>query len=504
MSTQRILLNFLFLFLPLAYWAQVPEAFKYQAVARDASGITLINSPISIRASIVDQSTSGTVLYSEIHNTTTNDFGLFSLEIGSGSVETGDFTNIDWSTNAKFIRIEADFSGGATFDDLGIAQLLSVPYAIYAKNAGNGTFPDGIAPGNTIFWNGSNWSIDNGNLYNTGSRVGIGINVPLQKLHVNGHITIPKDSSYKINNVTVLQTKGQDNTQIGQQAGENLTFGMSNVFAGTYAGQLNTVGSQNIFVGVESGRNNQDGMMNTFIGRKTGFLNQNGDENTFMGSYSGQNNTTGDHNTFIGVTTGNSNVSGHENSFYGAHAGYYNETGNNNTFIGNFAGQYSVSGNNNVYLGFNADGITDDLENAIALGAGSVAQQNNSAMIGNTAMTSIGGQVGWSTFSDRRLKMNIQKEELGLDFILRLAPVKYEYRAKGQEGIVYSGLIAQDVESILKELDRTFSGVVVPESENGYYSLRYSEFVVPLINAIKEQQKLINELKNEISDLQKK
>lgn len=504
MSTQRILLNFFFLFIPIVHWAQVPEAFKYQAVARDASGITLVNSPISIRASIVDQSTSGTVLYSEIHNAVTNDFGLFSLEIGSGSLESGDFISIDWSTNSKFIRIEADFSGGTTFNDLGIAQLLSVPYALYAKNAGNGTFPDGISEGNTIFWNGSNWIIDNNNLFNDGNRVGIGTSNPLQKLDVNGHITVPKDSSYKINNISVLQTRGQENTQVGQQAGEGLTFGMSNVFAGTYAGQFNTVGSQNIFIGVESGRNNIDGMMNTMIGRKAGFFNQNGDENTFMGAFAGQNNTTGDHNTFVGVTTGNSNISGHENCFYGAHAGYYSQSGNNNTFIGNFSGQYSVTGNNNVYVGFNADGATSSLQNAIAIGAGSIALQSNSAIIGNTSMTSIGGQVGWSTFSDRRLKTNIQAEDLGLEFILGLEPVKYEYSASGQKGIIYSGLIAQDVDSLLLKLKKSFSGIVKPDNDRSFYSIRYSEFVIPLINAIQEQNSIIELLKEEIELLKQK
>ena len=494
MSTQRILLNFILLFLPLAFWAQVPEAFKYQAVARDASGITLVSSPISIRASIVDQNITGTVLYSEIHNTITNDFGLFSLEIGSGSIEIGDFSTIDWSTNAKFIKIEADFSGGSTFDDLGIAQLLSVPYAIYAKNAGNGTFPDGLATGNTVFWNGTNWSVDNGNLFNTGTRVGIGTSTPLQKLDVNGQITIPTDSAYLINNKSVLNTKGQFNLNLGVNAAASNTFGQYNLTAGFNSGVANTIGSQNVFLGAETGEANLDGAMNTFAGRRAGKSNISGDENTFIGTYSGQNNTDGNHNSFLGVTTGNNNTLGEENTFLGAHAGFFNTIGNNNTYVGNFAGQYSVSGSNNVFIGFNADAQTSALNNAIAIGSGAVVTSSNSAIIGNTSITSIGGQVGWSTFSDARLKKNILPETLGLAFILDLNPVRYEYNAEGQKGIIYSGLIAQEVESSIRKFNTTFSGVVKPSNDEGFYSIRYSEFVVPLIKAIQEQEKRISTL----------
>jgi hypothetical protein len=501
MSLRHLLLYLGFYLFPMAIVAQVPEAFKYQAVARDASGITLVNSPISIRASIVDQSTTGSTLYSEIHNAITNDFGLFSLEIGSGTIESGDFTSIDWSTNAKFIRIEADFSGGTTFDDLGIAQLLSVPYALYAKNAGNGTFPNGVTEGNTIFWNGSNWVVDNNNLFNNGSRVGIGTSAPLQKLDVRGHITIPIDSAYMINNKSVLNTKGQYNLHLGVNAAASNTFGQYNVIAGFNSGAANTVGNQNVFIGAESGESNLDGAMNTFAGRRAGKINSSGNENTFIGCYAGQNNTIGDHNSFLGVTTGNSNTTGEENTFLGAHAGYFNTTGSNNTYVGNFAGQYSTTGSNNVFIGFNADALTSTLTNAIAIGSGTIVNASNQTIIGNTSMTSIGGQVGWSTFSDRRLKKNITPETLGLDFILDLNPVRYEYKAEGQSGIVYSGLIAQEVELSAANLNTTFSGVVRPQNEDNHYSLRYSEFVIPLIKAIQEQNQKIEELEEKIKQL---
>lgn len=104
-------------------------------------------------------------------------------------------------------------------------------------------------------------------------------------------------------------------------------------------------------------------------------------------------------------------------------------------------------------------------------------------MVGNTLVTSIGGQVGWTTFSDRRLKTNINKSKLGLNFILSLNPVNYEYKAAGQKGIIYTGLIAQEVDESAKKEGEAFSGV----DKNGeFWGIRYGELTVPLIKAVQE------------------
>jgi hypothetical protein len=448
-------------------------------------------------------------LYTETHSPTTNEFGLFSLNIGAGTIVTGVFAGIDWGTNDKFLKVEADFSGGTSFIEMGTSQLLSVPYALYAKYAGTALLPNGTTAGNTAYWNGSQWIVNNSNIHNNGGFVGIGLNNPVQRLDVYGQVNIPTDSAYMINNRKILHNRGLANLIIGNNAGLLSTFGQYNVLAGHDAGLNNTIGSQNTFIGAETGVSNLDGMMNSFIGRRAGFLNTSGTENTFIGCYAGQNNTVGLHNSFLGVTTGNNNTTGGENTFLGAHAGYFNSTGNNNTYVGNFAGQYSTTGSNNLFLGFNADAATSNLNNAIAIGAGSIVTASNSVIIGNTAMTSIGGQVGWSTFSDRRLKTNLQEEKLGLDFILKLNPMRYQYSVSGQADNYYSGLIAQDVELLLNEMNLQFSGLVKPKNDSDFYSIRYAEFVIPLINAIQEQQSQIEKLsteneilKNEIKKIQ--
>jgi hypothetical protein len=78
--------------------------------------------------------------------------------------------------------------------------------------------------------------------------------------------------------------------------------------------------------------------------------------------------------------------------------------------------------------------------------------------------------------------------------------MRYQYSASGQEGSFYSGLIAQDVELLLTEMNLQFSGLVLPKNDSDFYSIRYAEFVIPLINAVQEQQIQIETLhkQNEI------
>ncbi|MEM7373754.1 MAG: hypothetical protein AAF587_34345 [Bacteroidota bacterium] len=116
--------------------AQVPQAFSYQAVARDAEGICIQNSTISLRIGIRDNAANGPVLYLERHdNIATNAQGLFSLTIGAGVPQgTPDFTTLDWSNGRKWIEVEMDPQNGPNFVLLGTQQLMSVPYALHALN----------------------------------------------------------------------------------------------------------------------------------------------------------------------------------------------------------------------------------------------------------------------------------------------------------------------------------------------------------------------------------
>lgn len=132
----KIIALFFFIMIMGYSFAQAPQAFNYQAVARDASGNILENQSIKIRFKIHKTSATGTITYSEVHNPTTNDFGLFSLMIGTGSQITGTFNTIDWGKAQYWLEVEMDPTGGATYTDMGTSQLLTVPYAMYAERAG--------------------------------------------------------------------------------------------------------------------------------------------------------------------------------------------------------------------------------------------------------------------------------------------------------------------------------------------------------------------------------
>jgi len=152
MKNKLLLLSF-YLIAAFNLSAQVPNAFSYQGVARNNTGQPLANQAISIRASILNTSATGTIVYEETHTATTNSFGLFTLSIGSGNAITGTFVAIDWSINTKFLKIEMDATGGNNYTLAGTTQLLSVPYAQFAKN----TTPQ------TISVTGNNLSISGGN-----------------------------------------------------------------------------------------------------------------------------------------------------------------------------------------------------------------------------------------------------------------------------------------------------------------------------------------------------
>jgi len=125
---------FLFAFvLTLSGFAQAPQKFNYQAVVRNNTGVIVTNQNIAVKAEILD-SNSTTILYSETHSVSTNAQGLFALQVGGGSVKSGVFANIDWSAGNRYIRTSVDLAGGTNFQLIGTSQLLSVPYALQAKN----------------------------------------------------------------------------------------------------------------------------------------------------------------------------------------------------------------------------------------------------------------------------------------------------------------------------------------------------------------------------------
>ena len=115
--------------------AQAPEKMSYQAVVRDASNQLVTNTSVGMQISILQSSATGTAVYIEKQNPTTNANGLITIEIGTGTVVSGDFSTIDWANDTYFIKTETDPAGGTNYTITGTSQLMSVPYALHAKTA---------------------------------------------------------------------------------------------------------------------------------------------------------------------------------------------------------------------------------------------------------------------------------------------------------------------------------------------------------------------------------
>jgi trimeric autotransporter adhesin len=426
--------------------AQVPQTFNYQGIARDGGGNVLPARKIGVELSVLDGGPTGTVVYTETFTDTTNAFGLFSMQVGGGTVVSGSFAGINWATGNKYLQTSIDLSGGTSYSLSGTTQLLSVPYALYAQTA----------------LSGSGWGLK-GNAGTT-------------------------DSNF-----------------VGTTDLHPLYFKIGD----SVAGELQ-ITHYNVYLGLESGDKAIMGPLdataeNTGIGGRTLYSDQNGTGNTAIGYDALAKTNGGLSNTGVGVGALSQNLDG----FY-------------NTGIGGQALNTNMTGTFNTALGYTADVAVDGLNNATAIGYNAVVTASNMVQIGNTSVTSIQGQVPFTTPSDGRFKFNIQEDVKGLDFILKLRPVTYQFNSKKEEDFIRgvqtayepavfneammvrrSGFIAQEVERAAKMTGYDFDGLKVPKTEREYYSLSYSSFVVPLVKAVQEQEGVIQQQQQRIDDLTK-
>ncbi len=318
---------------------------------------------------------------------------------------------------------------------------------------------------------------------------------------------------------------------IGTTDNVPLNFRMNNIKSGS-------IQQTNTFFGNYSGNSNTVGSSNTAFGASSLTLNTTGAKNTAFGYGALNNNVSGFDNTSVGLFALSQNVSGYGNSAIGTASLQFNK-GNYNTAFGHTSLYNNTSGNYNTSIGsFSGPTNFSNFENTTAIGNGATPTASNTIVIGNSSVTSIGGQVSWSTLSDGRFKANVKEDVLGLEFINELRPVTYTINteqldkftgasdkinaASVKNGLVVNslvatakstpvrqtGLVAQEVEAVLKNSNQTFSGLVAPQNEKDHYSIRYSDFVVPLIKAVQElssqmqaQNKKIDSLHTVISAL---
>ena len=386
-------------------YSQTPSSFKYQTVVRDASGYIMANHDISLRMSILEGSMSGGEVYVEEHYVTTNEFGLVNINIGEGN--TGDdFSTILWGEGLFFIKIEMDENAGSSFVELGVSQLLSVPYAMYANDVLNKDDADAnpnnelqtlslsnddltLTDGGSVSLSqySSLWEQNGTNVYYNNGWVGVGTDTPSGKMVVQGDAGVDPDSAlFEVKNkdgqtifavydggvrIWVDDTGVKANTDKGGFAvgGYRTNKSISNEYLRVTPDSLRMYFDNQATSGIgHSGgfaiqsfngvtKTGNTGIMyleedNYFIGESSGINVSTGSYNSTFGFNAGQSLTTADRNVFLGYLAGASTTEGNDNVFIGNEAGGTNSKGWNNVVVGSYAGiSLDTAGSNNVIIG---------------------------------------------------------------------------------------------------------------------------------------------------------
>lgn len=325
----------------------------------------------------------------------------------------------------------------------------------------------------------------------------------------------PNSTSNAVQNTAVgsqslrANTIGAYNTALGTSALAANTSAFKNTAVGVNAlstQSFNNTGigydSFNTAVGFEALYNNNpssasDGIKNTAVGGLALRSNTTGAENTAMGMQALTLNDTGSSNTAFGLQALLSNTAGGVNTAVGIGSLRFNSSGVYNTGVGAYAGDANTLGNYNTFVGSNASAAANNLSNATAIGSYAVVDDSNHVRIGNTNVTQIGGQVAWSNLSDIRSKEDIRDIPFGLDFIKSLRPV--EFRMKDGNGRIDFGFIAQEIEALL---GTEYNVLGIGGDAERTLSLRYTDFIGPIVKAIQEQQAVIEAQRERIAGLE--
>jgi len=328
------------------------------------------------------------------------------------------------------------------------------------------------------------------------------------------------------NGALYSNTTGSQNTANGDAALSSNATGSANTATGYEALYSNTVAEYNTADGYQAlysnvGDSAQDGWYNTAVGYQALYNNNDTDNsgmlaqfNTAVGVNALYSNTTGSYNTAVGAGALGPNTQGWENTAAGVYALQNNTTGNYNTAFGFDAFPWNYTGSFLTCIGYGCNVTVDGLSNATAIGAYAAVGASNSLLLGcvygvnegcpSNVKVGIGtttpdnnltvngtadkpGGGSWGTYSDRRLKTVDGGFNSGLSQILKLHPVRYRYNKENALGIQDSqehvGLVAQDVQAVIPE--------AVTENSKGYLLLNNDPILWSMLNAIKEQQALI-------------
>ena len=534
----------------LAITPPVPEKISYQAVIRNSSNELITNHAVGMKVSILQTSATGTVVYSETHTPTSNANGLITIAIGTGAVISGSFSGIDWSAGPYFIKTETDPAGGTSYSITSTSELLSVPYALMAKNVQN-----------------KQWSESGSSIYFNSGKVGIGKNPGADSRQFQV-LTEANQAIAGVNNSASYASIFAQNLGTGPAAdfrnyiriidgtegnGKILTSDANGTAswkpisvtadAANFTGdgsadwplKLHSMGASTGQVIKWDGTkwdnandkygpwDEDDNYIYNYSGKKFGMgINKptqkltivDGSTTCYMNI---QNSTTGYTTTsgmLIGMEGNNGWLSTYEpgNLYLGTNSaakvtiasdgdvgigltsplqkldvnGAVNIRGNASNQL-LFCGSAEAIWYDDTYFSWGYGGQYNYFGDEVTIGTSAAPGYN--LVVNGTAAKTGGGS--WSTLSDVRMKDLTGEYQKGLNEILQLKPVTFTYKAGNPRELNSNepqiGFVAQDVQKIFPE--------AVTECKDGYLDFNIHAVNVALVNAVKELKAENEELK---------
>ncbi len=347
-----------------------------------------------------------------------------------------------------------------------------------------------VTPG-YYYWNGAKWSIlaSSDNAWNTSGNSGTS-----SETNFIG-TTDNTDVVFKRGNLSAgLLAYQTYNTSLGVNSYKGTP-------SGSYSGRWNTAIGYNSLHGNASGE--VSGHDNVAVGSNSLSLNYEGTQNVSIGSEALKSNLKGRDNTATGFQALVLNSIGNNNVANGALA-LKNNMASNNVAIGYGALLNNTTGSSNTAIGYNSGPTMENLTNTTAIGNEAMVSSSNTIQLGNAAITTIAGQVPFTTTSDRRLKEDIKTIPLGLDFVNKLRPVEY-IRKNNELKTKEWGVIAQELQQTLEAVNYKDAGIVQEDgTDEKQLSVRYTDLIAPMIKAMQELSMENKELKQRIELLENK
>jgi len=488
MIMKQLFLPFIFLFLASGVSAQVPGVFSFQGVAKNANGQPLApGTSIKVRFTVHETDPVGSVVLTDTHSPTVSQGGIFNVFVGNGNLVGTSIYALDWGNYKYYLQVELA-ADGINYSDMGTTQFVSVPYALYATEAGR--------------WKNNDPVIQTGNFGQGGN---LSYTSPGVKL-----IWHPRKGAFRageeddnawneaaIGNYSFAGNRGKASGSYSTAFGDGWAYGNY-----TFSAGINTRASGDYSFAM--------GSYTEASGEASIALGGGLEAKAFGGIALGVNNNVEDNpsGTFQGNAAtdrifqiGNGTLQSHSNALTVLRNGNIG-IGNNvlaPTHILDVGGRARVRHN-----GATAGIYFDNSQNSPV---GFVGMQNDGSiglyfgnkwiLHANSNDVFIEGSLSVSGVivnSDRRLKKDFSKLNNSFTKLTSLQGYHYYWKDTTKSQSLQTGLIAQEVEALFPELVKT--------DEKGMKSVNYIGLIPHLIEAVKEQNKQIVTLKERLDKVQ--